>query len=184
MRGPQRASYGRLAGTLLISVALLLGVSLAVGQERRETILALAARAESFEAQGRWEAATAEYQKILKIDPRSTPALNALGALSVRQGKFQEGIAYYHQALKINPREFGTNLNLGIAYVKVQDYKSATLPLEKAAQIDPSSFQARELLGVACIGQDEYARAIPPLEKAMELEHRDLGSNSGLLAWA
>src|ERR1039458_7628682 len=92
MRGPQRAFYGRLTGTLLISVGLLFGASLTVAQERRETILALAARAESFEAQGRWEAAAAEYQKILKIDPHSTPALNALGALSVRQGKFKEGI--------------------------------------------------------------------------------------------
>ena len=177
MREPRTASQRRLAGTLLISVGLLLGASLAVAQDRRETILALAARAESFEAQGRWEAAAAEYQKILRIDPRSTPALNALGALSVRQGKFKEGIAYYHQALKIKPQEFGTNLNLGIAYVKVQDYKSATLPLEKAAQIDPSSFQAEELLGVAWIGQDEYARALPPLEKAMELGPRDLSSN-------
>jgi tetratricopeptide (TPR) repeat protein len=137
----------------------------------------LAASAESFESQGRWEAAAGEYQKILKIDPRSVSALNALGALSVRQGNFKEGISYYHQALKIKPQEFGTNLNLGIALIKMQDYKAAASALEKAVEIDPSSFQGQELLGVALIGQDEYAQAIPPLEKAMALEPRDLGSN-------
>ncbi len=141
------------------------------------TVSELATRAEQFEAQGRWEEAAAEYQEILKIDPHSVPALNALGALSVTQGKFEPGISYYHQALKINPREFGTNLNLGIAYFKMQDYASATSPLERAVQIDPTSFQAQELLGVALIGLDEYSKAIPPLEKAMHLKPDDVGSN-------
>lgn len=137
----------------------------------------MAARAEQFAAQNRWEEAAAEYRKILKIDPHSVPALNALGALSVAQGKFQEGIAYYHQALKIYPREFGTNLNLGIAYFKMQNYASATSPLEAAVRIDPSSFQAQELLGVALIGQDKYSMAISPLEQALRLKPDDVGSN-------
>jgi tetratricopeptide (TPR) repeat protein len=136
----------------------------------------LAARAETLEAQGQWEAAASEYRKILQIDPRSIAAFNALGALSVKQGKFKEGISFYDQALKINPREFGTNLNLGIAYIKIQDYKSATIPLEKAAKIAPTNFQALELLGVAQIGQDQYAKAIPPLQKALEIDPRDVSS--------
>ncbi|HMD83651.1 MAG TPA: tetratricopeptide repeat protein [Terriglobia bacterium] len=168
----------RLPRLLLAILCYFLAASSAAAQATPQaTITDLAARAESFEAQGRWEAAAGEYQKILKIDPHSVPALNALGALSVTQGKFKEGISYYHQALKINPREFGTNLNLGIAYFKMQDYPSATPPLEKAAQIDPSSFQAQELLGVTLIGQDEYAKAIPPLETAMGLQPGDVGSN-------
>ena len=152
--------------------------ALAIAQSSpQSTILDLAAKAESFEAQGLWQDAAAEYQQILKVDPRSVPALNALGALSVKQGDFKQGISYYQRALKINSREFGTNLNLGIALIKIQDYKSAAPALESATEINPSSFQAQELLGVARIGRDEYARAIPPLEKALSLEPRDPGSN-------
>jgi len=174
----RRAYRASLAGRFLVLLCLFLaGYSGAAQATPQATIRDLAARAESFEAQGQWEAAAAEYQKILNIDPRSVPALNALGALSVRQGRFKEGIAYYQRAIKINPREFGTCLNLGIAYVKMQDYPSATLPLEKAVQIDPASFQAQELLGVTLIGQDEYSKAIPPLEKAMELQPGDLSSS-------
>ncbi len=168
----------RRAWRLLIALCFFPAASFAAAQASPQaTITELAARAQRFEAQSRWEEAAAEYQKILNIDPRSVPALNALGALCVTQGKFQQGISYYRQALKINPREFGTNLNLGIAYFKMQDYPSATLPLEKAVQIDPSSFQAQELLGVTLVGEDEYAKAIPPFEKAMELEPGDVGSN-------
>jgi len=178
MGWPKNASRARLGGWLLVILCFFLPAPLAAVQATPQaTIMELAAQAEKYESQGRWEAATAEYQKILRIDPGSVPALNALGALSVKQERFQEGIAYYQQALKIKPREFATCLNLGIAYVKMQDYKSAAPPLESAVQIDPSSFQAQELLGVAFIGQDDYAHAVPPLEKAMQLAPRDLGTN-------
>ena len=110
----------------VISVVSLFVSALALAQSSpQSTILDLAAKAESLEAHGRWQDAAAEYQQILKVDPRSIAALNALGALSVKQGNFRQGIAYYQRALKINPREFGTNLNLGIALIKIQDYKSA-----------------------------------------------------------
>ena len=177
MNGSKKALNQALVGTFLVSFELLLMQSLSlcrVGSQ--ETVADLAARAEALEAQGQWDTAAAEYRKILRIDPRSVPALNALGALSVRQGKFKEGISYYDQALQINPREFGTNLNLGIAFIKSQDYKSATASLEKAAEIAPTNFQGLELLGVALIGQDQYVKAIPPLEKALELDPRDASS--------
>ena len=92
---------------------LLAGFVSAAGAHPQETIAGLAAGAERLEAQGQLEAAAVQYRKILRLDPRSIPALNALGALSVRQGQAREGISYYDQALKIDPREFGTNLNLG-----------------------------------------------------------------------
>lgn len=156
----------------------LLGADFAIAQTAPQaSIMDLAARAENFEAQGNWEGAAEEYQKILKIDPHSVAALNALGALNVRQDRFQEGVSYYRRALQIRPDEFAINLNLGIAYVKMQHYAPAKSPLEKAVQLNPSSFQAEELLGVALIGQDDYAEAITPLEKAMELQPGDLGSN-------
>ena len=148
----------RPAGRALVS---LFSSPLAGAQSSPQSSISdLAAKAESFEAQGRFLDAAAEYRQILKLDPRSVPALNALGALSVKQGDFKEGISYYQRALKINPGEFGTNLNLGIALIKMQDYKSAAPALERAAEIDPSSFQAQELLGVALIARDQYARAI------------------------
>jgi len=172
MRPAGRAAYS------VISMVCFLVPALAGAQASpQSTILDLAAKAESFEAQGRFEDAAAEYRRILKLDPRSVPALNALGALSVKQGDFKEGISYYQRALKVNPREFGTNLNLGIALLKMQEYKSAAPALERAAEINPSSFQAQELLGVALIAQDQYARTILPLEKALALEPRDPGSN-------
>ncbi len=74
---------------------LLAGFVSAAGAHPQETIAGLAAGAERLEAQGQLEAAAVQYRKILRLDPRSIPALNALGGLNVRQGKFQEGISYY-----------------------------------------------------------------------------------------
>ena len=83
----------------VVCVVSLFLSALAIAQTSpQSTILDLAAKAKSFEAQGRWQDAAAEYQQILKVDPRSIAALNALGALSVKQGDFKQGIGYYQRA--------------------------------------------------------------------------------------
>jgi tetratricopeptide (TPR) repeat protein len=164
-------------GMLLVLAGLLLTSPAIAPAHPQDSIMGLAARAKSFEAQGQWEAAAAEYRKILKIDPNSLPALNSLGVLYVRESKFKEGISCYERALRVNPREFAVNLNLGIAYLKMQDCKSAAPPLEAAARLGPSNVQALELFAVAEIGQEEHEKAIAPLEKVVELDPRDVGPN-------
>src|SRR5438045_2040731 len=156
--------------TLVVSLDFVLFVALPREPTlAQDTVQALAARAEQFEALGKWDDAAAVYREILKITPRSIAALNRLGTICVRRQKFNEALAYYRHAQSLNPYEFGTNLNLGIAYIKMQDYARATTPLERATEAEPSDFQARELLGVALVGEDDYAAAIPQLEKAAEL---------------
>jgi tetratricopeptide (TPR) repeat protein len=139
-------------------------------------IPSLAARAESLEQQGKLDDAAATYREILRLDPRSVPALNRLGALAVERQDFTGGIGYYRRALAVNPREFATNLNLGIAYIKVSDYGSARPPLQIATEDEPEDFRARELLGVAMIGQENYSGAIPQLEAASRLRPQDVGT--------
>ena len=119
------------------------------------------ARAERFESEGKWEQAAGAYLQILRIGPRSVPALNRLGALHINPQKYLEGIEYYQQALKLDRHEFGTNLSLGIAYIKIQKYEAAAAPLKRAVASQPSNLQARQLLAVALIGQDDYVAAIP-----------------------
>src|SRR4051794_35107697 len=167
----------RARSSQLVILVCLMATSLASGQNPgQESVQSLAARAERLEEQDKWEEAAAAYRQILKIDARSIPALNRLGALSVRQEKYREGLKYYGEALKLNPYEFGTNLNMGIACIKMQDFRAAIAPLERAVKADPSHFQARELLGVALVAQDDYARAIPHLEKAAALSPQDHGT--------
>src|SRR5580692_7427276 len=128
-----------------LCVALACGLGCAQDQDN---VAALAARAESFEQQGKLDDAAATYRQILQLDPRSVAALNRLGALSVARQQFRAGIEYYRRALAVSPREFATNLNLGIACIKMGDYGSARTPLEIAAEDQPDDFRARELLGV------------------------------------
>src|SRR2546422_691493 len=84
--------------TLVVTLDLVLLAALprepAHGQD---TVQALAARAEQFEALGKWDDAAAVYREILKIDPRSIAALNRLGTICVRQQKFNKALAYYRQ---------------------------------------------------------------------------------------
>jgi tetratricopeptide (TPR) repeat protein len=100
---------GRLLPVIVLSGALACEPSIALSP-LSETIDALAARAEQFETEAKWDQAAGAYQEILRIDPRSVAALNRLGALYIRQENYREGLKYYQQALQLNPKEFGSNL--------------------------------------------------------------------------
>src|SRR5260370_12728028 len=54
----------------------------------QQSIEQLAARGEQFENDGKWDDAESAYREILKIDPRSVPALNRLAAIDARPGQF------------------------------------------------------------------------------------------------
>src|SRR5512140_1571023 len=69
------------------------------GSSTQNSILALADRAERFEAHGVWACAAA-CREILQINPSSVSALTR---------------KYCRKALRISAVEFGTNLSLGIA---------------------------------------------------------------------
>ena len=72
-------------------VGLLVAARLAVAHAApQQTVADLAALAERFEAPGHREVAAAKELEILEIDPRSLPALDALGALSFGRGEFME----------------------------------------------------------------------------------------------
>ncbi len=147
-KSPFCSTRSRLIVVLSIPLAC---VPMIVPSVLSATIEALAARAEQFESEAKWEQAVGAYREILRIDPGSVAALNRLGPISITQEKYQEGIKYYRQALQLNPNEFGTNLNLGIAYVKMQQYHAAVRPLRKAVTSQPSSLQAQQLLAVALL---------------------------------
>src|SRR5256884_6748247 len=79
---------------VIVAGALLASSAVAQTVSQGGKVEDLAARAERLEAQGKWEDAAASYREILRLDPRSIPALNRLGALYVNQEKFREGIKY------------------------------------------------------------------------------------------
>jgi Flp pilus assembly protein TadD len=58
------------------------------------------------------QAAIAQYQKALEIQPRHAEARFNLGNVLLQQGKVDEAIAQYRQALEIKPDDLGALNNL------------------------------------------------------------------------
>ena len=69
-------------------------------------------------AQGRLDAALAEYRRVLEIDPQNADAMASIGAILARQGQLDAGIAILHKALAIDPDNPTAKQNLLAAMKK------------------------------------------------------------------
>ena len=78
-----------------------------------------------------------EFQKAIKLNPRSKETLNYLGYLSTRFKKYDEAILYYKKAISIDPDYADAHYNLAIVLRKLDKPKQAREHYQKAVQLKP-----------------------------------------------
>jgi tetratricopeptide (TPR) repeat protein len=68
-------------------------------------IAALLGRAATNGAQQQLPQATADYDEVLKLDPRNTTALEGRASIAIKANDLDKAAALYSEAIKVNPRE-------------------------------------------------------------------------------
>ena len=99
------------------------------------------ALAKGFEAfnHGDFSTAQAEYDRVLKSEPRNIDALHGLAAIATKQGKVEQAVWYYQRLLEADPRDAVAMANL----------------INSKSQIDPVAAESR--LKVLTAEQPELA---------------------------
>jgi tetratricopeptide (TPR) repeat protein len=126
-------------------------------------------KAESWEAQESWDQATAEYRKILEINPL-LPGIHArLGrALLSMPHPSPEIIAEvkrnFEQELEIDPRNASAEYVLGELAKDEGDLPTAIRHYSQATKLDVDFADAYLGLGSALVSAKRFTDAIPPLE--------------------
>jgi protein O-GlcNAc transferase len=110
-----------------------------------------------------------EFQKALKLNPRSVPVLTELAELKRSQLKFDEAIAYYTQAAQFDPSNYDIAHGMGVCYTYTQDFPRAIEWLQKAVALDPDSVGSRFALGKALFQNGQFDAAIPELKASLRL---------------
>jgi tetratricopeptide (TPR) repeat protein len=110
-----------------------------------------------------------EFQKALKLNPRSIPVLTELAELKRSQLKFDEAIAYYTQAAQFDPSNYDIAHGMGVCYTYTQDFPRAIEWLRKAVALDPDSVGSRFALGKAMFQNGQFEAAIPELKASLRL---------------
>jgi tetratricopeptide (TPR) repeat protein len=85
---------------------------------------------------GQIEAAIAEWQKVLDLDPRNANAQSNLGFALIRQGNLEEGIKHFQRAVEINPDYSDGHNNLALALLRKGSLDEALPYFQRALELN------------------------------------------------
>ena len=91
----------------------------------------------SFEKQGAWEQAMAEYRLAVKADPTDSRAWVNLGRIYARAGDNRSAVGCWRQAVHANPSDAKAWNQLGGAAMREADYREAVKLYKKAIDCGP-----------------------------------------------
>lgn len=134
-------------------------------------------QAESFESQGRWAEAAAEYNKILEQYPNVPGIHFRLGRVALSQGESEanteEAKKEFEQELKIDPSNAAAEFSLGEVARRAGQWDAAITHFSAAAKIDSGFAEAYLALGMSLASAQKFADAVGPLEKYVKIVPED-----------
>jgi tetratricopeptide (TPR) repeat protein len=131
--------------------------------------------AESYEMQGKWDAAEKEYRGILEQNPEMPGIHFRLGRLLLSRPDppataVEDSKKYFEQELAIDPSNAGAEYVLGELARQSQNEDEAVLHFSRATKLDPKFAAAFLGLGISLVALKRYSDALSPLETAVRLE--------------
>lgn len=133
--------------------------------------------AEAFQAQGKWDDATAEYRKILEQNPNQPGIHYQLGRILLSKPLdptvTEEATKEFKAELKINPTSPSAEFMLGDLAWRNQKTDEAIEHFSRATQFDAGLAEAYLGLGMALNAAGKYSEAIAPLKKYTEMDPSD-----------
>lgn len=133
--------------------------------------------AEAFQAQGRWEEATAKYRKLLDEYSNQPGIHYQLGRIILSKpltpSSAEEAKKEFEAELKINPTSPAAEFMLGDLAWRAQKLDEAIEHFSRAMQFDAELPQPYLGLGLALNAAARYSEAIPALKKYVEMAPSD-----------
>jgi protein O-mannosyl-transferase len=122
---------------------------------------------------GRYEAAQAEFDKALALDPDNVRAHGNLGLIFYKRHQYAEARQHYVRALALDSEYLPVQQNLaGLCYV-TGDYAGAIKHCEHVLSRQPESADSELLIAMSLRGQGRLDEAISRLRRVLELKSND-----------
>ncbi len=131
--------------------------------------------AESFESQGNWGKAAAQYNKILEQAPHAPGIHYRLGRLYLAKTPPEPDNAKkeFEQELKIDPSNASAEFMLGETARQAGQWTEAATHFSRASQFDEGFVEAYLALGISLNSAGKFADAVAPLEKYVKVQPGD-----------
>ena len=125
-------------------------------------------RAVALEGAGKLEAAVAELQRALELEPRLVQAHVNLISVYTKLRQPEQARRSYQAALAINPGQPDLHYNYGIALLNEQKFTAAAQAFERALEINPAHAEARTNLAQAFERMGQVSDAMEQYRLAVE----------------
>jgi tetratricopeptide (TPR) repeat protein len=122
---------------------------------------------------GQDDAAIAEWNKALEMDPDSAEAHNNLGVLLTRKGSFDQAMTHFRRATELKPDYAQAHYNLGGIFSRQGRWDEAIAEWQRTIQSNPEFVDAHNLLGMALARKGRLDEAIAQWRKAEEVDPGD-----------
>ncbi|MCH7795441.1 MAG: tetratricopeptide repeat protein [Proteobacteria bacterium] len=123
--------------------------------------------------QGDFEAAIAELEKAIDLNPNLALAYYGLGFALTWSGRAREALPHFHKAIRQSPHDpalWSFETMTGFAHIQLGEYAEAVEWLRKGARHPNSGFWANLSLAVAFVEQEESGKVRAAMDAALELQ--------------
>ena len=146
----EKQNPGDLAVAYMLGTALIRNKQVESGQAMIDRILRNGDSAEARLLLGTakltaldYNAAIADLQKAVELNPRLPEAYSYLGRAQMDSGNMAAARAAFEKELEQNPNDFESNLNLAVLLKEDQDYDQARKLLDRAIRVRPGDLRVR-----------------------------------------
>lgn len=112
--------------------------------------------------------AVAEYERVLRAEPRDVQGHERLAAIYFGRGDYARAAEHYEELSRLEPDEADAYWHLAQARLALDDEFGATKALERVVKLRPRDSAALVLLGTLYNRADDYARAERTLKDALD----------------
>ncbi len=139
--------------------------------------------ADALQSAGRQEMATAAYRDAVRMDPKSSVALQKLGTALRRSARNDNAVSVLEQAVSLAPSRAIAWHELGLAYQALGKTTDALTAIRKAITLDPDLPEAHNNLGNIRLLSGEQSLAEPSFREAIRIrpDYADARANLALL---
>jgi TolB-like protein/Flp pilus assembly protein TadD/tRNA A-37 threonylcarbamoyl transferase component Bud32 len=116
-----------------------------------------------------WDAAAAEFQRALALDPEYSTAHDWYAYYLASTGNFADAIASIRRAKELEPVSLSISTDLGEIYYWAGQYPQAIAELQGVLDIEPDFAMARNILGLTYLKTGRVNEALEQLEAANRL---------------
>jgi predicted O-linked N-acetylglucosamine transferase (SPINDLY family) len=140
------------------------------------------ARGQALESQGNLDAAEAELNKGLRIDPGHFGLLDLLGLIALKKGEFHKSVHYLTKAAEQNPQDFRVFTTLSVAQIKLGALDAAFDSVNRAIALKHDCAEAYLNRGYIYLCLSQFIEALDDFSRAANLKpnYADAHLNRGI----